>query len=180
MRNIMKKLAPLSLALCASNVSAQDINIVVATLDQTTTSINLVSQSLLSGDVNGTVEGLGQVAVDLAGVLGDNTPLEAVTGSLPTNIGNTAFFVQDAFRVVEFAASNPLADGSLPVPLLGLVVGQGSIIPLGGALPLGVLQGNTQTGALSGLGLTELPLLVGDLDPATLASLLGGATLPGL
>lgn len=178
--NIVRKLASLSLVLCATSASAQDIAAVLATLDNTIAHANVTSQGLLSGDVNGAVDGAGQIATGLAAGLADSTPLEDVTSGLPTNIGNTPFFVQDAFRLVEFAASNPFADGSLPVPLLGLLIGDFSVVPLGDVLPLGGLQGNAQAGTLPGIELSALPLPAADLDPATLTALLGGASLPGL
>lgn len=181
-RNIVRKLALLSLALCATGTSAQDIDAVLATLDNTVANVNTTSQGLLSGDVNVAIDGTRRLATDLAAGLASNTPSENLTSGLPTNIGNTSFFVQDAFRLVEFAADDPLADGSLPIPLLGLFIGEFSVVPLGGALPLAGSQGDAQAGALSSLELAALPLPLPaeDLDPATLTALMSGAPLPGL
>ncbi|MES1945244.1 hypothetical protein PC39_14042 [Salinisphaera sp. PC39] len=92
--------------------------------------------------------------------------LAGTVESLPGNVGGTSLLSRDLLRLVDFATSNPLADGSLPVPLLGLVIGNGSALPLAGALP--------------GLDPSQLPLPTDDLDAGTLTTLLGGATLPGL
>ncbi|MDT0636394.1 hypothetical protein [Spectribacter hydrogenoxidans] len=88
--------------------------------------------------------------------------------SLTNNPAETSLLLRDVQRLLEFVASNPFAGGSLPVPLLGLLVGDFSILPGGGG------------GGLPGLDPAQLPLPAGELDAGTLTALASGATLPGL
>lgn len=96
---------------------------------------------------------------------------------LPGNLEGTPFIAQDMLRLVDFATGNPLQDGSLPIPLIGMVIGDSAHLPFVGSLPLG---GAGELSGVAGLDLAQLPLVAEDLDPATLTALLEGIPLPGL
>lgn len=71
-----------------------------------------------------------------------------------------------------------LGGGDGGLPLLGGLLGGGG----GGGLPIlgGLLGGGLATGGTGGLALTELPLPLNELDPATALALTSGTALPGL
>lgn len=96
---------------------------------------------------------------------------------LPGNLEGTPFIAQDMLRLVDFATDSPLEDGSLPIPLIGMVIGDSAHLPFVGSLPLG---GAGELSGVTGLELAQLPLVAEDLDPATLTALLEGIPLPGL